>query len=117
MIQCTKFDMGGEQCLFNEVVQFTSGPSETMRLVRPWPHHFFRDLARFVLPTKHVFSNSGCIVGFSASLEVPLQPVISEQRAARSGRGNALRLLDSTAHAQSACIRNAHVYACMNVAC
>ena len=32
-----------------------SGPSETVRLVRPWPHHFFRDLAQFVLPTKLVF--------------------------------------------------------------
>ena len=30
----------------------------------------------------NLFSNSGCIVGFSASLEVPLQPVM--QRAARS---------------------------------
>ena len=53
----------------------------------------------------NLFSNSGCIVGFSAPLEVPLQPVIFEQRAAGSGRGNTPRLLDSTAHAQSACTR------------
>ena len=32
-----------------------TGPSETVQLVRPWPHHFFRDLAQFVLPTKLVF--------------------------------------------------------------
>ena len=66
----------------------------------------------------NLFSISGCIVGFFASLEVPLQPVIFEPRAARSGRSNAPRLLDSTAHTQSVClyVRNAHVCACMNVA-